>query len=193
MFIVTLFPALFADRFLADWTSHSRGSAPLLPLLCHQFSSQLFSVAHLTVYSRFQLKTHPHVGTLVCLCSRSTFVLHSYFCLLSWTMGNAVCMALQAKEAFLAITRLESTCSYIARSLARYFIPVKANAVVKKRYPKINLEIVTTLIFIPVFLPLRLSNTLLSKKCHDTVLRMNNPIQRPAKNPKVPPVSADTC
>jgi hypothetical protein len=159
MFTIPLFPALFADRFLADWTSHSRGSAPLLPLLCCQFSSQLFSVAHSTVNSLFQPKTHPHVGTLVCLHSRSTFVLHSNFCLLSWMMGNAVCMALQAKEAFLAITRLESTCSYIVRSLARYSIPVKADAVVKKRYPKINLEIVATLIFVPVFLPLQLSNT----------------------------------
>jgi hypothetical protein len=121
MFIVPLFPALFANRFLADWTSHSRGSAPLLPLLCHQFSSHLFSVAHSTVYSRFQTKTHPHVGTLVCLHLRSTFVFHSYFCLLSWTMGNAVCMALHAKEAFLAITRLESTCLHIARSFCLSF------------------------------------------------------------------------
>jgi hypothetical protein len=95
MFIIPLFPALFSNRFFADWTFHSRGSAPLLPLLCHQFSSQLFCVAHSTVYSRFQpkAKAHLHVSTLVCLHSHSTFVLHSYFCLLLWTMGNAICMA----------------------------------------------------------------------------------------------------
>jgi hypothetical protein len=116
MFIVPLFPALFANRFLADWTSHSRGSACLLPLLCTQFSSELLSVIHSTVSRCFQPKIHTHVGTLVRLHSRSAFILHSYFCLLSWTMGNAVCMALQAKEAFLAIRRLESTCSHIARS-----------------------------------------------------------------------------
>ena len=51
MFIVPLFPALITNRFLADWTSHSRGSAPLLPLLCHRFSSQLFSVSHATILS----------------------------------------------------------------------------------------------------------------------------------------------
>jgi hypothetical protein len=193
MFIVPLFPALFANRFLANWTSHLRGSAPLPPLLCHQFSSELLSVAHPTVPPRFHPKIHPHVGTLVCLHSRSTFILHSYFCLLLWMMGITICMGLQAKEAFLAITRLESTCSHIARSLARYSIPVKADAVVEKRYPKINLKIVATLIFVSVILPLWLSNTLLSKKCHYTVLSMNNPIQCPAKNPKVPPISADTC
>jgi hypothetical protein len=99
-------------------------------------------------------------------------------------------MTLQAKEAFLAFTRLESTCAHVARSLAQYSIPVKAD---EKRYPKINLEIMATLIFVPVFLPLRLSNTMLSKKCHDSVLSMNNPIQCPEKDPNVPPVSADTC
>ncbi len=50
-------------------------------------------------------------------------------------------MALQAEEAFLTITRLEPTCSHVARSLAQYSIPVKANTIVEKRYPKINLEI----------------------------------------------------
>jgi hypothetical protein len=32
MFIVPLFPELFAKRFLPDWTSHSRGYAHLPPL-----------------------------------------------------------------------------------------------------------------------------------------------------------------
>ncbi len=108
-------------------------------------------------------------------------------------MGNTIRVILQAKEAFLAFTRLESTCAHVARSLARYSIPVKADAVVEKRYSKINLEITVTLIFVPVFLPLWLFDTLLSKKCHDSVLSMNNPIQRPAKDPNVPPISTDTC
>jgi len=49
------------------------------------------------------------------------------------------------------------------------------------------------LIFVPVFLPLWLSNTLLRKKYHDTVLSMHNPIHCLAKDAKVPPVGADTC
>ncbi len=193
MFIVPLFPALIANRFLADWTSHSRGSKCLLSLLCTQFSSELLSVTHSTVSRCFQPKIHPHAGTLVCLHSRSAFVLHSYFCLLLWTMGNTVRMALQTEEAFLTITRLERTSLHVARSLFWYSIPVKADTVVEKRYPKINLEIMSALIFVPVFLPFWLSNTLLSKKCHNSVLSMNNPIQCPAKNPNVPPVSADAC
>jgi hypothetical protein len=84
-------------------------------------------------------------------------------------MGNTAGMTLQVKEAFLAFTRLESTCLHVARLLIRYSIPVKADTVVEKRYPKINLEIMVTLNFVPVFLPLWLSNTLLSKKCHDSV------------------------
>ena len=102
-------------------------------------------------------------------------------------------MALQAEEALLTITMLECTCFHVTRSLPRYSILVKADAVVEKRYPKINMEIMATLIFVPVFLSLRLSNTLLSKKYHDSVLSMNNLIQRPAENPNEPQVSADTC
>jgi len=41
------------------------------------------------------------------------------------------------------------------------------------------------LIFVPVFCPLWLSNTLLRKKYHDTVLSMHNPIHCPAKDVKV--------
>jgi len=87
-------------------------------------------------------------------------------------------MVLQTDEAFLTIIKLELlTCSHVARSLLQYSIPVKADTVVEKRYPKINLESMSALIFVPVFLPFRLSETLLSKKCQDGVLSMNNPIQ----------------
>jgi hypothetical protein len=65
MFIVPLFPALFANRLLADRTSHTRGSAPLSPILCTQFSSELLSVTHPTITPRYHPKTHPHVGTLI--------------------------------------------------------------------------------------------------------------------------------
>ena len=63
-------------------------------------------------------------------------------------------------------------CSVVSHLILH---PVKANVVVEKRYPKINLDIMVTLIFVHVFLSLRLSNsTLLSKKCHITVLSMKN-------------------
>jgi hypothetical protein len=100
-------------------------------------------------------------------------------------------MTLQVNEEFLAFKRLESTCLHVGRSLVQYSIPVKADAIVEKRYPKIYLKIMATLIFVPVFLPLQLSNTLLSKTCHNSVLSMNNPIQHPAKTPNLPLVSAD--
>jgi hypothetical protein len=99
MFIVPLFPALFANGLRADGTSHSRGSAPLLSLLCTQSSRELLYVAHPTVYPRFQSKTHPHVSTLLRNCTRPAFVFHSNFCLLLWTMSYTVRMTLQAKEA----------------------------------------------------------------------------------------------
>ena len=82
MFIVPLFPALFANRLLADRTSYMRGSAPLLPILCTQFSSELLSVTHPAITPRYHPKTHPHVGTLICHQTCSAFVLHSYFCFL---------------------------------------------------------------------------------------------------------------
>jgi hypothetical protein len=45
-------------------------------------------------------------------------------------MGNTFCMAIQAKEAFLAFTRLESTFVHAARELARFSTSLKANALV---------------------------------------------------------------
>jgi hypothetical protein len=99
MFIVPLFPALFANGFLAVGTSHSRGFAPLLSLLCTQSKRELLSVSYPTVFPRFQSKTHPHVSTLLRNHKRPAFVFHSNFCLLSWTMSHTVRMNLQAKEA----------------------------------------------------------------------------------------------
>jgi hypothetical protein len=93
-----LFPALFANRLFADRTSHSRGSAPLLPILCTQFSSELLSVAHSTVFPRFHPRTHPHVGTLIRRHTCSTFVLHSYFCFLLLWMRNTCGDSLQTKN-----------------------------------------------------------------------------------------------
>ena len=187
MFIIPLFPVLCADWLLADDTPQSWCSACLFSFVCYQFSCKLFSVTHLIKSPWWLSKIDTLISTLVCPHLRSTIIG------LLWPMGDPVCMTLQTKEAFLAVTRLESTWLHIARSLARYSIPVKTDAIVEKRYPKINLEIVATLIFVSVFLPLWLFNTLLSKKCHETVLNMNNLIQRPSKNPKVPPVSVDTC
>ena len=193
MLIISLFPALFANRFLADWTSHSRGSAPVLSLLCQQFSSQLLSVTHSTILAWFHSQTDSYVGTLVCLHMCSAVIFHDNFCTFWWPMCDAICQSLHTKETHLAFTRLEGAFLHVARSVTWFSIPVKADAVVEKRYSEINLEIMSPLIFVPVFLPLWLSNTLLRKKYHDTVFSMHNPIHCPAKNAKVPPVGADTC
>ena len=103
MFIVPLFPALFANRLLADWTSHSRCSACLPPLLCTQFSSELLSVTHPAITPRYHPKTHPHVGTLICCHTCSAFVLHSYFCFLCWRMSNTCGDSIQTKKFLLQL------------------------------------------------------------------------------------------
>jgi hypothetical protein len=139
------------------------------PFCWRKLRGNLFAITHPTITSQRQPKTHPHVSTLLRNHMHPAFILHSKILLLSWTMGNTVCMTLQAKEAFLAFKRLESTCAHVARSVAQYSIPVKTDTLVEKRYPKINLEIIATLICVPVFLPLWLLNTLFSKKCHDSV------------------------
>ena len=117
MFIVPLFPALFANGFLADGTSQSRSSAPLLSLLCTQSSRELLSVAHPTVFPRFQSKIHPHISTLLRNHTRPAFVFHSNFCLLSWTMSYTICQSLHTQKTHLAFTRLEGAFSHVARSL----------------------------------------------------------------------------
>ena len=100
MFIVPLFPALFANRRLADRTSHTRGSACLPPILCTQFSSELLSVPHPSITPRYhpKTKTHPYVSTLFCCHTCSAFVLHSYFCFLRWWMRNTCGDSIQAKK-----------------------------------------------------------------------------------------------
>ena len=126
MLIVPLFPALFANRLHADRTSHLRGSACLLPLICTQFSSELLFVAHFTVSRCYQSKIHPHIGTLVSRHSCSAFVLHSNRCL-HWcsmcdssTRKRNICSIHKVSKIFLA-------CE--AWSSLRFPIPVKTDAV----------------------------------------------------------------
>jgi hypothetical protein len=97
VFIVPLFPALFANGFLADGTSQSRSSC--LSFALNLVGSCFHSVAHPTVFPRFQSKIHPHVNTLFRNHTCPAFVFHSNFCVLSWTMSYTVRMTLQAKEA----------------------------------------------------------------------------------------------
>jgi hypothetical protein len=111
MFIVPLFPALFANRLLADWTSHSRCSVCLPPLLCTQFSSELLSVTHPAITPRYHPKTHPHVGALICRHTCFAFgVLHSYFCFLRRWMRNTCGDSIQTKKTFVAIAWAKWFC-----------------------------------------------------------------------------------
>jgi hypothetical protein len=98
MFIVPLFPALFAYWLFVYSTPHCRCYACLLPLLCTQFSSELLSVTHPAIYPRLHPKTHPHVGTFICHHTCSAFVPHSYFCFLCWWMHNTCGDSIQTKK-----------------------------------------------------------------------------------------------
>jgi len=175
MFIIPLSPAFFANWFLTDGTTHSWCSAHLFSDLCFELCSRKFAVTHPTIMST-NSEIHPLSRTLVRLHSRFALILHDNFRTFWWAMRDAICQSLHTKKTHLAFTRLEGAFSHVARSLMWFSIPVKADAVVEKRYPEINLEIMSPLIFVPVFLPLWLSNTLLRKKYHDTVLSMHNPI-----------------
>ncbi len=107
MFIVPLFPALFANRLHADQTYHLRGSLCLLSPLWTHFSSELLSVAvaYSTVSRCYQSKIHPHIGTLVRRHLRSAFVLYSNLWLLWCSMCDSSSQAILAKETFVAFTR----------------------------------------------------------------------------------------
>jgi hypothetical protein len=110
MFIVPLFPALFANRLHADQTYHLRGSLCLLsPLWIQEFSSELLSVAvaYSTVSRCYQSKIHPHIGTLVRRHLRSAFVLYSNLWLLWCSMCDSSSQAILAKETFVAFTRYQ--------------------------------------------------------------------------------------
>jgi hypothetical protein len=109
---VPLFPALCAYWLFADWTSYSRCSACLPPLICTQFSSELLSVTHPAITPRYHPKTHPHVGTLICRHTCSKFVLHRYFCFLRRWMRNTYGDSIQTKKTFVAIAWDEMVLSH---------------------------------------------------------------------------------
>ena len=153
MFIIPLSPAFFANWFLTDGTTHSWCSAHLFSDLCFELCSRKFAVTHPTIMST-NSEIHPLSRTLVRLHSRFALILHDNFRTFWWAMRDAICQSLHTKETHLAFTRLEGAFSHVARSLTWFSIPVKADAVVEKRYPEINLEIMSPLIFVPVFLPL---------------------------------------
>jgi hypothetical protein len=196
MSIVPLLPALFANRLFADRTSHSRGSAPLLPILWTQFSSELLSVAHSTVFPRFHPKTHPHVGTLIRRHMCSTFVLHSYyFCFLLLWMRNTCGDSLQPKKTFVAIAWDERVLSHKVRSFVWFTIPLETGSVVHHRQCQIYLKVMTARMVIQILFPLFLSNVTFDKKTHHNIHCMDYPVpvQRPAENSQVVSICADFC
>ena len=185
MFIVPLFPALFANRLLADWTSHSRCSACLPPLLCTQFSSELLSVTHPAITPRYHPKTHPHVGTLICRHTCSAFVLHSYFCFLRRWMRNTCGDSIQTKKTFVAIAWDEMVLSHKVRSFVWFTIPLETNSVVHYRQCQIYLKVVMARMVIQILFPLFLSNVTFDKKTHHNIRCVDYPVQCPAENSQV--------
>jgi hypothetical protein len=122
MLIVRLFPALFANGFPADWTSHSRGSAPLLSLLCTQSSRELLSLAHPTVFPQFQSKFHLHVSTLLRLHSCSTFEYHLNH-MFFWLVINSICNLFQTEITLLAVSGHDRFLPHPAR-LIQFSVPI---------------------------------------------------------------------
>ena len=133
MFIVPLFPAFFANRLFANWTSHSRGSAPLLPILWTQFSSELLSVSHPTVFPRFHPKTFAGRYTyssshVFRICTPQLLLLSSSVDAqyLWWSPSN--------KKTFVAIAWEERVLSHKeVRSFVWFTIPLKTDSVVHDR------------------------------------------------------------
>jgi hypothetical protein len=191
MFIVPLFLALFANRLLAYQASHSRGSAPLLPILCTQFSSELFSVAHSTVFPWRQAKTQPLVGTLICRHTRPTFKFHNNFCFLLWWMCNASGDSIQAKKTFVAITWDERVLSHKVWSFVWFNIPLNTDSVVHYRQCQIYLKVVMARMVIQISCPLFLSNVTFDEKTHHNIHCVDYPVQCPAENSQVVSIRAD--
>ena len=117
MFIVPFFPALFANRLLADRTSHMRGSACLPPILCTQFSSELLSVTHPAITPQYHPKTHPHVGTPICRHTCYAFVLRTVT--FAFFVGEcAIPVVIPFKQkTFVAIAWAEMILSHKVQSL----------------------------------------------------------------------------
>jgi hypothetical protein len=191
MFIVPLFPALFANRLLADRTSHTRGSAPLLPILCTQFSSELLSVTHPAITPRYHPKTHPHVGTLIRRHTCSAFVLHSYFCFLRQWMRNTCGDSLQTKKTFVAIAWDKRVLSHKVRSFVWFTIPLETNSVVHYRQCQIYLKVVTARMVIQISFPLFWSHVTFDKKTHHNIRCVDYPVQCPEENSQVVSICAD--
>ena len=186
MFIVPLFPALFANRLLADRTSHRRGYACLPPLLCTQFSSELLSVTRPAITPRFHPKTHPHIGTLICRHTLPAFIFHNNFCFLLWWMRNTCGDFIQAKT-FVAIAWDEKVLSHKVQSFVWFTIPLETDSIVHYRYRQcqIYLKVVMAIMVIQISFPLFLSNVTFDKKTHHNIRCVNYPVQCPAENSQV--------
>jgi hypothetical protein len=133
MFIVPLFPALFAYWRYAYSTPHCRCSWCLHRLICTQFSSELLSVTHPAINPQLHPKTHPHDGTLICRHTCSAFVLHSYFCFLCRRMRNTCGDSIQTNKTFVAIAWDEMVLSHKVRSFVWFTIPLKTDSIFHDR------------------------------------------------------------
>jgi hypothetical protein len=190
--MVPLFPALFANRLFVDRISHSRGSAPLLPILWTQFSSELLSVAHSTVqyFPNFiprltRTSVHLFIVTRVPhLYSTVTFAF--FFC------RCAIPVVIPFKQkTFVAIAWDERVLSHNVRSFVWFTIPLETNSLVHYRQCQIYLKVVTARMVIQISFPLFLSNVTFNKKTHQNIRCVNYPVQRPAENSQVVSICAD--
>ncbi len=103
MFIIPIIPVLFANRLLADWTSHFGCSACPLSHIWRQFNRWLLSIAHPTVSCRFQSKIHLLTRTLVRLHPRSALVIHSDLLLLCRVMCDAAGDTIETEKTLIAV------------------------------------------------------------------------------------------
>jgi len=186
MQIVSESPATCTNMLFANRAATARGSALFLPLGRRPFIS-LLPEAHFAV-----LRSLTNIHTYCCAfhraCPLTTFVNNRSTLITRMLYPTRV--PIDTKEAPFAITWHKPTDPHIIWML--HFIPVQADTIIQQINTQVNLKIRASSVFVLIFFPARLSDSVVLAINNHNEECVHHTIQDPAKDANVVSVGSYT-